>query len=331
MHMLRYLTLLFLFLPFQLAAQIDSMAVDTATYIPFVAYWAMGDEYRYEVEKHDLRYEKDSLVKSDTTRYIAVFEVLDSTATSYRIRWHYEAFQPTETGAKLMLETTEDMQAALKNIQLEDIVFSTDEFGTFQQIENLDQIQATLDLYITKIKADALKELADDPERQASVAKALEVTFNVMRQRQYVENNMFVELIHLLHPMGSEFPAYDTLDYTDQFPNNFGEGVVNANGVYYFDTLILNEYYGHLKQFIDLDPDDTKLMLQDYFKQTGIGQNQMQELLMKSSYNISDNNDYYYYYDPGIPVYVDCMRTLTFLINENEVRGIKRYLLQWVD
>ncbi len=329
--MLRFFFLLTVFLPLLLTAQTDSLMADTTTYVPFVAYWAKGDTLRYEVEKWDLQFEQDSLTKSDTTRYTAIFVVLDSTETSYLVNWHFEEYQNSAATQALLNETFREASEQLGSLEFEEIRFSTDEVGSFQQIENLEEIQAILEVYLEDLRKSALAATGNDPERHQKTKKALDLTFSMLRSRQYIESNMFVELIHLLHPMGSQFPAFDTLTYTENYPNNLGEGYVEGNGIYYFDTLDVANDYAHLKQIVELDEEDTREVLQEYFTRLGLDNEVAKELLETSSYDIVDDNDYFYYYYPGIPVFVDCMRSLNFEINGKKTSRVKRYFLTWID
>jgi hypothetical protein len=322
----------FLLFPLIVFSQTDTIALDSNFQVEFVAYWAIGDEYRYEVEKHDIRYKGEERTKDDTTRYTALLTVLDSTATSYRLSWKFETYEMppnlSEQVEEMIAEPSTEMAAAMR---FDEIVFTTDELGTFQQIENIEEIVKVVDLFIDQAKTGIAGEYADDPDGLKRVEKALDVTYNAMRGRSFIETSMFVELVHLLNPMGAAFSPRDTTFYDDVFPNNFGGPGIKANGRYYFETVNVKDDYCHLKQYVDLDPGDTQLMLKDYFTRLGLDNEKMMDILDKSNYNIWEDNDYYYYYYPGIPISVDCMRVLDFTMNGENAKVVKRYILDWID
>ncbi|TXF87129.1 hypothetical protein FUA23_18730 [Neolewinella aurantiaca] len=330
---MRTCLLYFVFLfPLFAFCQNDSLMADPDFQVEFVAYWEVGDEYRYKVEKHDIRYRGEETTKDDTTRYTALFTVLDSTATSYRISWKFEDYELTGEGEELMeavlANPSEELASAL---QFEEVIFTTDELGTFQQIENVDEIIRTLDVFIEQATASITKEYVDQPEVLEKVKQALEVTYTAMRTQAYLENTMFVEIAHLLNPMGAAFSPTDTLYYDDRFPNNFGGPEIKAEGRYYFDTLDVQNDYCHLKNYVELDPDDTQRMLKDYFAKIGLDDGKILDVLNDSTYDIWENNDYFYYYYPGIPIYIDQMRVVDFNLAGEKAKAVKRYILEWID
>jgi len=327
---MRFLLSCFLFLPLTLIAQTDTTAItDSLTAIPFVAYWAQGDSFRYTVEKREVSYRRGELEKADTTRYTATFIVQDSLTDGYRIRWRFEDYKLAESAQTKLGNLSLEMQQSLESLQFDELVFLTDEVGTFREIENLAEIQAIVDTFVNQLIESTLAGLAEGDREK--MRETLVNTIGHMRNRSYIEGNMFTELQHLLHPMGVEFPYPDTVEYEDEYPNNFGGAPISANGIYYVDSLDAADDYVHIKQLVSLNEEDTKAMLEDYFGRLGMPAVKVAEVLVGSTYEITDDNDYHYYYYPGIPIYIDCQRHLVFNIEGDKAERFTRYLLEWID
>lgn len=56
----------------------------------FVSYWSKGDNYDFKITKVKQQWRESELIKNDSTQYIANFKVIDSTASSYKIKWSYK-------------------------------------------------------------------------------------------------------------------------------------------------------------------------------------------------------------------------------------------------
>ena len=61
-----------------------------STKIPFIAYWAKGDSYKFKMKKSIEKTKNDKSIRNDSIVYDAFFTVLDSSATSYKISWKYK-------------------------------------------------------------------------------------------------------------------------------------------------------------------------------------------------------------------------------------------------
>jgi len=63
---------------------------DELTAIPIVSYWSKGDVYTFLVKKSKKTWKEEDLSKADSSEYSATFTVIDSTETSYTIKWEFE-------------------------------------------------------------------------------------------------------------------------------------------------------------------------------------------------------------------------------------------------
>lgn len=319
--MLKYLLALSLLLPLSLLAQSDSLITipDSLATVPFVAYWAVGDVYKFDVKKIDIRTKNDEETKNDTSSYTGVFEVIDSTETSYRIRWTYEG------QSSLGGEYSKELYAAMKDIQVHEVIYSTDELGAFNRIENLEELQAGVKAMVDAILNGDAMEIPD------SVRAKIEPIMRNLSDPAYIQSSLLPEIQLIHYPYGVEYVEQDTVTYDELLPNAFGGDPIKATSRLYIDSLDVSDDYVHLKQFMNLDETDAKQMLTDLFTRLGAKEKEISEIVEDASYKIRNDNDYHFYYYPGIPIYIDYFRDVKINVKGDKGGRIMRTLIEWVE
>lgn len=324
--MLRLLLTFSWLLPVFVTAQTtDPLDVsDTLEAIPFVAYWAEGDVYRFAVTKVDYRTRDGEVMKNDTTRYTGRFEVLDSTETSYTIKWTMEDHSPLSKAAAELVAEVE----GLVDDDFTEVIYSTDELGGYRQIENLEEIQS----YVKKI-VDGILETPtfSNPELPEATRETIRATLRLMEGRQFIETSMFPELRQLHSVFGAEYSIKDTLRYEDEFLVPLWNGSVKAYGTVYLDSVDVSDDYAHLKQLVDIDAEDMKVKLGEYMARLGVEGEKLDSALLQSDYYTYEDNDFHFYYYPGIPIYIDCFRKVYMKMEDTEVEAIVTLFIEWVE
>jgi len=318
---LKYLLLLFLLSPLGLCAQTDSLgsAADTLARIPFIAYWSTGDVYKFDVQKIDIRTKNGAETKNDTSSYTGVFEVMDSTETDYRIKWSFEGSSPL-AGA-----LDKSTISALNDAEIYEVIYVTDELGTFRQIENMEELQRSAGKTIEALLAGPLKEMPD------SARMMMEPLLRSMTTPAFIESNLLPELKLLHYPYGVEFVEGDTITYEEEIPNPFGGNSMQATSTLYVDSLDVADDFIHLKQFMNMDESDVTELLRGVFESMGMKQEKPREVINEAIFKIRNDNDYYFYYYPGIPIYIDYFREIETKIDGDEGSRIIRTLIEWVE
>lgn len=319
--MFKCLLSLFVLLPLGLLAQTDSLGTvtDSLETVPFVAYWAVGDVYKFDVKKIDIRTKNGEETKNDTSSYIGVFEVIDSTETAYRIKWSFTGSSP------LMGDFDPEMMAALNDAEVYEVIYTTDELGTFNEIENLKEIQRSVGKVVDALMADSFEEMTD------SVKTILEPLLRNMGSPAFIESNLLSEIKLIHYPYGVEYVENDTITYEELLPAPFGGKGIKSVTSLFIDSLDVDDEYIHLKQYMNLDEIDAKEMLAGLFAQMGAKAKEMEEALEGSVYKVRNDNDYYYYYYPGIPIYIDYFREIEMNVKGDEGGRIMRTLIEWVE
>jgi len=285
--------------------------------VPFVSYWAKGDSYDFKVTKIKQQWKGDQLIKNDTNAYTANFLVLDSTETSYKIKWSYEAdlmssYQiPTE-----MLEKFSDYTGM-------DVIYTTTELGEFIEIENWEEISEMMnDLFNDLI--DVLAK--DDPEEKESVRKVLAPIIAIYQSKEGIELMAYKELQFIHFPFGFEFTIGDTIEYEDLLPNMLGGDPIKAPTKLYLDDVDFDDSYCSLVQEMTLDPEDTRQLLLSFFKRLNLEDNKLNEMLENSTIEVTDSNVYNFYYYPGVPEYIETQRTT--IIDIDNKKAVRKDILQ---
>lgn len=301
-----------------LTAQGDSLD------FPFIAYWSKGDIYHFEVSKIESQYKDGELLTTDTSRYRSTFEVLDSTADSYRIRYQSE-------DQNMMDQLSEEMLSVIEKYNhLPDLIYLTDEYGVFQGIENWPEYAAMMrEMFDAFILDEAGKEGVDT----AALRLALGPTINVFATQNGFMQKVVAELTYMHYPYGSLYTAYDTLRYLDTVSNLFGGRPIGIENVVYVEEFDKADDYVEIRHLTDLTPDGEEAMLELIASSMpGISDTEtMAAFLASATLRLEDDNWYAYYNNPGIPIMIENDRYFTLTSSEGEHLRHDKLVVEWVD
>lgn len=323
MHFL--LPLLLVLLPISLTAQ----ATDVPKTVPIIAYWGQGDVYRFRVQKAETRWKNDQLLKADTTHYTAVFTVMDSTATSYRIRWQFEDYQTTNSGADKLTSAPPELMTAVANYNDLAVEYTTNELGALQKIDNMDTI-----MNLVHTVGDALVA-----QKDVKVRQRMRDAYRTMMTPAFVQNSFLNELTSFHEIYGSEYNVKDTTYFEGNIPSAWTGEPIRTQGTMFADTIVPAERYVHFKLYNRMDKEDMRRVMEGLFERMrgripGVTPpvtagdtkdfNQWQ-------FDVRDHNDYQLYYDFGLVVYLDIFRAIV-ASNDEETNLTERHLtVEWVD
>lgn len=290
-----------------------------STKVSFVAYWSVGDTYEYKVSKIKQQYKEGKLTKDNKNEYTALFEVLDSTDTSYTISWKYE----NDLGNNFKIP--EELLDKFSKYKFTKIKYKTSEVGEFQEILNWKEV------------SDILNNMIDDivtvlGEKDEKVKKVLEKTFKAIKSlystKQGIEQLVLKELQYFHFPLGYEFNTQETLTYIDELPNMFGGKPLKADTKVYFESVDEEDGFCVFKQELDINSKDAIEMLKQVFKKLGITDDKFEKALKTSKFEIKDRNVYEYYYNPGVPHKIETERVSIININNEKGRRIDKTIIE---
>lgn len=290
-----------------------------STKVSFIAYWSVGDIYEYKVSKIKQQYKEGKLTKDNKSEYTALFEVLDSTDTSYTISWKYE----NDLGNNFKIP--EELLEKFSEYKFTEIKYKTSETGEFQEILNWKEVSQLLNNMIDDI-------VTVIGEKDKKVKKVLKKTFKAIKSlyatKQGIEQLVLKELQYFHYPLGYELNTQETLTYIDELPNMFGGNPIKADGKLYFESVDEEDGFCIFKQELDLDPKGSIEMLKLVLKKLGISDDKFKEALKTSKFEIKDRNTYEYYYYPGLPHKIETERVSIIDINNEKGRRIDKTIIE---
>ncbi|MGV3538774.1 MAG: hypothetical protein ACO1OQ_03130 [Rufibacter sp.] len=315
--MRHFLLLVFLFLAhFSALAQTDTLRV------PFVAYWSKGDIYKFKVTKLKQQWKNGTLAKNDSSQYIAHFEVIDSTESSYRIKWSY----------KNNLASTYDISPALQSkfakYDLTEIIYKTTETGEFVEIENWQQVADMMKgMFADMIEIKSGEGSVSKKELQ----KQMEPMTAALSSKGAVEQLILNELQYFHFPMGADISTANPIEYDDEVANMFGDDPIKAKGKLYFESVDPEENHCVLVQEMKLNPAETKEIVIQVLKKMDLKDKEVLAAMKAAVFDITDHNKYEFYYIPGVPIKIETKReTLLNIASENGKR-IDRVVIELID
>ncbi|OEK00121.1 hypothetical protein BFP97_00695 [Roseivirga sp. 4D4] len=315
----KWLTLLLLTLLY-----IPVYSQSETTYIPYVAYWEVGDEYNFSVSKVKEQWKEDNRIKLDSSTYNAQFKVLQATDSSYLISWTFENQLPPELN---LPESLKEQIAGFTNMQ---VSYETDELGTFVGVQNWEEISLKTQALFNEV----IKLTQDVPDSDISNEKleaAMAPFISIYSSKEGIERLVLGELQYFHYPMGAEFAVKDTLHYQDLLPNMFGGTPIRGDARIYFEEVDLENSTSLMIQQMTLNPEDTKNTLLDVFKRMNLEENEIEKALANSEFNITDINKYEFYFYPCVPIKIETKRTSIINIDSEKGKRIDRTIIKLID
>ena len=313
------------FLPFllvvaaSLPGQSDSLAAS------FVAYWSVGDVYKFSVTKLKEAYVDGELTTSDTTAYLSTLEVIDSTTDGYRLRysWIDDDFSLGDIPEAMLPQLT-------TYSHLTDFEYSTDELGAFLQLENWeDYADMMRDLFDVLIEEAGKTEPADT----AALRKALYPQMSVFFTELGIRERLLSEIMAMHTLFGYAYRTADTLRYTEEMPTLFGNQTMEMDRTLYVQAFEPEDDYVEIRHLGQLTPDSREAIIQLMIgSMPGLTDTEeAQAVFSGMDIDLVDDNWCAYYYWPGIPIKIDNERTVTIRDGTTERVNYQQLLVEWVE
>ena len=319
--MSRYLTLLVCLFTAALPGQTE--AIDT-TRAAFVAYWSVGDSYSFEVSKISNVYVNDVNTKSDTIRYRSTFEVVDSTAEQYTIKY---TFGQTYTNTQA---TDPAVAEALDSFALDHLLYTTDTYGRFQRLTNWEPFAAAME---QGFRAGAVSAMAGRSEADvANYEQIIAPLRAAYATESGILNKVVGELQHFHMFYGGTYRYGDTLRFEDQLGNMYAADTpypvaseVFLEALNYADDFAVVRYYNTLQPAAtDIFRKTLRNNYPDIASREG-------HLFDAADFDVRDDNWYAFYYYPGIPYRIENDRWTTTTVADTQTVNHERLLVSWVD
>lgn len=315
----KFFLALLLVVSFALPAQSDSLAVS------FIAYWSVGDVYKFSVSKLKENYVDGALTTTDTTAYLSTLEVIDSTADGYRLRysWVDDEFN--------LVKLPEGMLPKIKKYShLTAFEYTTDAVGAFRQLENWEDYANMMQEFFDVLILEAGKAGRADT---TALRRALEPQMSVYRTETGIGERLLSEIMQMHALFGYAFRTVDTLRYTEEMPTLFGNRTMEMDRMLYVQAFAPQDDYVEIRQLGELTPASREEMVQLMIGvMPGVTDTEeAQAQLSRMDINLVDDNWSAYYYWPGIPIAMDNERTVTIRDGETERVHYQQLTVEWVE
>lgn len=315
---MRRFTLLITFLSLllcpDLAAQQDSTAVDSAATLSFIANWEVGDSFRYAVTEINVRYIGDSTAQNDTLRYEADFVVVDSTAEGYVVAWESDK-EYGDMAMDFLSGVDADFFTMLEDIGDIRPLFRTNEFGAYQGVANVEEMQQVLRLIFPPM-VDYLLESGElevelDSAQEVEFRSLMDVEIEKYLQPASMEKEFLKIVPYMLSPLGNYYYLEDTISSQVNMPSTMPGQTVLQNVVTYLDEHQPEFEYIRLKVLSLMDKESGLSIIGQRLRDRSVPEENISSLLEGADYVERQDNDFYYYYGVGLPGYVDCFKEFT--------------------
>lgn len=296
--------ILLLFVSSQVFAQIGPNEV------PIVAYWSKGDTLNYQMTKISIQKKLGQTTKVDSSLTDVKIIVFDSTEFMYRLKWR------SQTDLSQM-GIPKEMMDELKEFTQFDIVYKTDEFGSFLEVENWEEIAEKMETLLEMVIESSPSNI--DKE---SLKKRMQPLLSAFTSKEGVEQLLCKE-IHFLHFAFGY--AYDTLvkqEFTQQLPNVFSGGYLNSTGTQWVENINLQDYTLELRENSVIDEKDTKELILDMLSRLKIPKSNIKKEYKKSKIELNDQRYLKIDFRRGVPIYTSTSREIKVKLPNQDAEKI---------
>jgi hypothetical protein len=290
--------------------------------VPFVAYWSKGDSYNFKVTKIKQKWDNLEQTKNDTASYVVNFEVIDSTETSYKIRWSHKINLKEFNLPQMFLEK-------FSNYESTEVIYTTNELGEFIEIENWEEIAKMT----TNMLSDVVNILAEEDKslNVADMNKAMQPFLKIYETQEGVEQLVFKEIQYFHLPFGTEFFVNESIEYETIMPNLLGGKPIRGETKLYIDSVNFETSYSRLIQEMKLNSTDTKALIINLFKQMSLKDKEMKLAMKTAQFDINDYNVYEFFYTPGVPIKIETKRETIIDIEKEKAKSIEISKIEWIE
>lgn len=294
----------------------QTLPIDSLT-IPFIARWSPGDSYAFRVTKKKRQWRADEITMDNSSSYLVHFYIMDSTATSYKIRWSFDYdFSQLPLDKRFY-----DMFEKCKTIE---VIYTTTELGEFVGIENWQEISDNM-REITSLFLDIASE--EEPSMVESYQAVLNPLLEVYNTKEGIEQTIFKELFFFHFPFGYEYDVTETIEYQDLLPNMFGGKPIRGDVELYFDKVDYENATCKIIQEMQINSGDAKNAISSIIANMGLSDEEFDEALRSAKFDIMDYNQYEYIYDPGVPIKIKTRREMLMNLDNEVGRRVEETII----
>lgn len=136
-----------------------------------IGYWNIGEKESYNISLQKIKLRDADTTSNELMTYEVDVTVIDSTADSYLLEWHYYNYKTNSTN-----EMIQKLTSLSENIK---VIIETNEFGTIQGVQNWEEVRDYLKKSIGVIKGEVkdipnIDKVIDQIENRFSTKAGIE-------------------------------------------------------------------------------------------------------------------------------------------------------------
>lgn len=247
---IKLLTLISFVFTLNLSAQINKEDSTVQT----IAYWDLREKQEYTITYEKAKVRENDTISKEVSTYDVGITVIDSTANSYIMEWHYK--NHTTDQKELIYQELAKATDGLK------IRFKTDEMGEFQEVLNLNEIQD----YVKK-SVDEIKKSYDKVSKETN--PIFENLTNMFTSKEAIEAIVLrdIQAFHTFH--GGQYALGEVIESQIEIENHFGGKPFLADITLFLDEIYFEEYNYVLKYYQTLNEEQVKEAVKSFLDKVG--------------------------------------------------------------
>lgn len=240
----------------------------------FTPNWTVGEKHVFNFEKTQTDWSElggfpQDDRTSETYSRTADFEVIAKDDAHYRlsISHTFDDIEYLDAAEQLLDSMGINIPEEFRSMN---IIYTTDRKGTFERIENLEEITDRVRFAIDSVIEPLLTKVTDNGEGPALMLSLLKMQ---LLDPDYLPNVVSpdLKLLHFIYPfVDLGLTVDDAVIYKSETPTPVGFSI-DANNVIYVDTLLPEQNLCIVKQTSKLDEKETIKYLTKFFKSMPLG------------------------------------------------------------
>lgn len=227
--------------------------------VDVIAYWQVGDKYRFNVEESQYKVKGTDTTDIQLTTHVLTLEVVDATDTTYRVRAFTDNYQFGDSAQDAM---TEEITRKFGDVPFE---FETDECGTFKRLiindEDIEAIYPILDEIVDKA--------ANEQELDAVTRNAMKKMVRSMFPKERIESLYADEFSPLLEFHGMWIIPGSEVEFESKMPSALGDGnIIRMDGRFWVDEELTDDYSVVIRQEEVANEEDMQKVVLEFLGKT---------------------------------------------------------------
>jgi hypothetical protein len=202
-----------------------------------VGYWDLNESLTYIISNQKFQIQEGDTLSSEFEMYEVDITVIDSTADSYTIKWHYRDYY---------LESDDEIRKRLASILSDiDVIIRTSELGAFIEVVNWEEIRNYIMIGTSIMK----EEYKDTP----NMDKVIEQVENLYQTKEGIERATILEILQFYFFHGVKYKLSEKYTSNIKSPNLLGGEPFNAQITLWLDEINPDENNSvfHMHQIVD--------------------------------------------------------------------------------